>query len=251
MKKIYLLVVVFLFSFNNLKSQVSDFRISNITTGTAIVNNNDNFYRSTIALTSVAHNFEIKNISNSTLTLVVRKYDDIINTISAFDLAQSSFCTGVNCYPSGINSATFVLNSNETLNFKADLDEASVAGESAVRYKFTNSSNTSDVLSFSMKYNNPLSVKHNGSVLISEPNIYPNPSSSSFYLNFNTFRFIDDVIFQIYNSLGDVVLSKNIFIQNGLNTIPFDIGNLSSGIYYIKTNKTEINITKKIIITKN
>jgi hypothetical protein len=251
MKIIYVIVVSFLFSFYNLKSQVSDFRILNITTGTALVNNNDNFYRSTTALTSIAHNFEIKNISNTALTLTVRKYDDVINTISAFDLAESSFCTGANCYPSGINSATIVLGSNETLNFKADLDEASVAGESAVRYKFTNSANSSDVLSFSMKYNNPLSVKSDEAVITSEINIYPNPSSSNFYLNVNSYQFIDDVNLQICNYLGDIVLSKNIFIRNGLNTIPFNTDNLSSGIYYIKTNQKGINITKKIIITKN
>lgn len=250
MKKNYLSILLSILCFYHLKSQISAFQVSNITTGTTVVSNDDVFYKTTSPLSTTAHDFELKNTSSNSLTLTVRKDDDLINTVSPFDFAESSFCTGVSCYPSSTKSASLVLTAGETMIFKADFAEASVIGQSSIRYKFTNFSNNQDALSFSLKYNNALSVKNNAAVFSNISGVYPNPAQTKAFIDITLLKSIDGASINIVNALGATIQNKNIHLSAGVHKLPFDFENLNSGVYFIQISYEGTTITKKIIITK-
>ena len=250
MKTNYLFIALCVLSFFGVQSQSSVFKITNNTNGSAVLINGDVFYHSTASLATIEHDFEVKNISSTTKTLSVRKYDDVINTVSASDKAEAYFCTGTTCYQPTNYSASMVLNPNESVIFKAEFVEASTVGQSSIRFKFNDAANTSDALTLTLAYNNPLSVKTINSVFSSISNVYPNPSIGKTYINVTAAQTVDGVTLSILNSLGELVNTQPVILNKGVNKLVIDSENLSSGIYFLAINYNSSTISKKIIITK-
>lgn len=63
--------------------------------------------------------------------------------------------------------------------------------------------------------------------------IYPNPTSGQFMLTYTSNSNTDNTI-RLYDLLGQVVLSKSVSQQTGSNTVIFDIGAFSQGIYMLE-----------------
>ena len=236
-----------LFTFVGVSQTV--FEIKDVNTSN-ILTNGVNIANTTVAGYQTNNDFDIKNTSTVTQTLTVRRYDDLLNKISMSDSASASYCTGTNCYTPQTKITTFVLAANATIVLKADLQEASIIGESAVRYKIYNANNTVDALSFTIKYNAPASIKNNSNVLASVSDVFPNPSASKASVNIISTQNADNVKVAIINSLGTLISSKLVDVSTGKNTIALDIENLGTGLYFATINQGSQRITKKIIISK-
>lgn len=77
--------------------------------------------------------------------------------------------------------------------------------------------------------------------------LYPNPTTG--ILNFTTDIFRNTAFsIQIYNTLGQLVVSKQNMTQNDTS---IDVGNLVGGNYFIVFSNNEKTITKTIIVNKN
>jgi hypothetical protein len=251
MKKNYIFVFI-LFAFCSLSvlSQSVTFQVTDVSNGTGVIANNSVFYRNTTASSMVDHTFEIKNISAVTQSISVRRYDDVVNTVSVNDKAEANFCTGTTCYGTGVMTSVMTLTTNQIVIFKADLIEASAVGLSEIRYKFSNPNNGSEAITTTIKYNHPLSVKDNASLFNNVSNIYPNPTSSKSYVNVTSLGEENSLNVTIINALGATVSSKVVEVSLGKNIISLDSENLNSGIYFVSISSGNQKITKKITISK-
>lgn len=250
MKKIYLLALsLSLFSLGML-AQTPTFEIQNNDNSNIVVVNNEVFTKSVAALATHQSNFTIKNISATSQTINVRKYEDLLNTVSVSDKAEAVFCTGTTCYPPNIFTSSVVLSAGETIAFKADITEASIIGESNVRYKFTNANDANETISFTTKYNVPASVLKHTATFGSVSSVYPNPTNSNSFININAIDNTKDVKLNIINALGSVVNSKTIELNKGKNLIQLETENLNAGVYFISVSNKESIITRKITVTK-
>ena len=70
--------------------------------------------------------------------------------------------------------------------------------------------------------------------------VYPNPASNYINLEFDDYK---EYIITIYNSTGQLMLSKTIIHQGIMNT-----ESLSQGIYYIQSRQGNVVLNKKLII---
>ncbi len=86
-----------------------------------------------------------------------------------------------------------------------------------------------------------LSVNHNDSK-IKHINIYPNPTKSEFHLEVDPSIKNEIQSVKIYNLLGELVFSTHQYLEI------ISTSNLSSGMYIIKVNLPEFEISKKLII---
>jgi len=75
---------------------------------------------------------------------------------------------------------------------------------------------------------------------------YPNPSSASFNLVINDEQFTGNASVKIINAQGSqVVATRNIEVENGINSYLFDTSGLAPGMYYIQvSNGTFTSIVK-------
>lgn len=79
---------------------------------------------------------------------------------------------------------------------------------------------------------------------------YPNPFNKSTFIKFSIPK-RENIKLEIYNSIGEriAVLANNEFLA-GLYTIEWKCGNQLDGIYFLKAQTDDNNITKKMILIK-
>ncbi len=68
--------------------------------------------------------------------------------------------------------------------------------------------------------------------------LFPNPAKTEFSLNISTNKSEDVTVF-VYNNIGDIILTKEIFLETGENIYTFDIENISQGFYFVKLQQTD------------
>lgn len=78
--------------------------------------------------------------------------------------------------------------------------------------------------------------------------IYPNPTNSSFTVDFNLDS-QSDVNISVYNTIGTMVYNT---VENGLlnDKVLIDLSNEASGLYFVNMNLGDKNITKKVMLKK-
>lgn len=248
MKNIYIALMSFVIGAGAASAQTTMFELKSVTGPTVIVSDNDIFHHTTTPGAYLQHTFKLKNLTAASRTVSVRKYEDLVNTVNASDKAEITFCNGSTCYPPSVNTVPFEMAANETLDFKADITEASQIGESIIRYKFTNFEDANDNITIVLKYNSPTSVESFGTVLTNVSNIYPNPTNGKSFLNIQSKGEVQGLQLTIINALGSQVSSKNIDISKGNNTIALESENLSAGLYFVNLKGGNIHITKKITV---
>ncbi|MBK7666478.1 MAG: T9SS type A sorting domain-containing protein [Sphingobacteriaceae bacterium] len=133
-----------------------------------------------------------------------------------------------------------------------DLVEGSSIGYSEIYYKLFNvatGKTSSDTLSFTIKYNQLLSVNENATVLESVSNIYPNPSTNNANINV---VLTDEapVKIQVFNSLGSLVYNSTEQNLNGKNKLAVDCSNFHSGLYFITVTAGNSKVTKRLVVNK-
>jgi hypothetical protein len=246
MKKIYFLAVTLLAGISSLDAQ--SVVVRNTADGSTIANNSV-FYEGTTAGNISELDFEFKNTSASNKNYNVRRYDLAVNKVSATDSAEAYYCTGLNCYPptTTITPSPVAVNANSTVALKLYLTEASVVGQTSIKYEVYDVANPTDMVTFTVKYNSPLSVKTTENVF-SLSDVYPNPVNTKAFIGLNSVAAISGGSISITNSLGSVVSLKGLDIAQGKNTIPLETENLSSGIYFVTITAKNQRIIKKFYI---
>ena len=79
--------------------------------------------------------------------------------------------------------------------------------------------------------------------------VYPNPSKGNFALNVFTDVNVENVQITICNANGQTVHQQLANLSNGANTLFFDKGNLTTGIYFIRLDAENMRLApKKLII---
>ncbi len=108
--------------------------------------------------------FDFLNISTSTHTYNVKRYDLILHTITSSDKAEARFCVASQCYGAGDVTALFPLvlpagvNTATLGNFQSldcDLVDASVIGYSLVKYTLFNINQPSDSIHAALQLRHP------------------------------------------------------------------------------------------------
>lgn len=91
-------------------------------------------------------------------------------------------------------------------------------------------------------------IKLNTETFILQQNI-PNPANNTTKIQFISGK-SNEVTFNMINLLGDIVLSKNINVNKGVNDININLLDYAEGVYlYSVTNGTE-RLTKRMIIAR-
>ncbi|MBK9285239.1 MAG: T9SS type A sorting domain-containing protein [Sphingobacteriaceae bacterium] len=219
--------------------------VRDIDNANALVSNNQIFQKTTTAGgTDFSFHFEIKNTSANTITVSVRKYEDLMNTVTVNDKAEAYFCFNTYCYIPSIITATTQMTSGSTFTFLPKLDEASVVGESKVRYRISAEGNDFYV---DLRYNAPVGInevnKNINSLLV-----YPSPASEVLSINLQN-KEIKKTTLSLYNSLGALIISEIRTTTSGNNSFDFNVSDLNSGIYFLQIKQGEEKMTKKIIIS--
>jgi len=79
--------------------------------------------------------------------------------------------------------------------------------------------------------------------------VYPNPANDQVNINLNMEQ-SENVEVSIFNTVGQVVLNKNYGSLNGVNTLNIQLGDLTTGIYFVKIAVGDKVYTKPLQITK-
>ncbi len=79
--------------------------------------------------------------------------------------------------------------------------------------------------------------------------VYPNPANDQVNISLNMEQ-SENVEVSIFNTVGQVVLAKNYGSMNGVNTLNVQLGDLTTGIYFVKIVVGDKVYTKPLQITK-
>ena len=99
-----------------------------------------------------------------------------------------------------------------------------------------------------IRFQNSTISSNKEEVVNSSLNIYPNPVSEIFNLDFNS-TINSQATINLYDHLGRAVYTEPIRLTNGINQFKLDLGHLNSGMYFFSIDKIS-DIKGKIIIHK-
>lgn len=258
MKKLILLTSTLLISSLATMAQ-SSLLVTNMSNSNSVITNSMVIYRTVGAGGMDQLDINIKNTSTSTKMYKMRMFYDLRHIVAPGDSSNPYFCFAGTCYTPDV----FVSPKTETLTANQDAvsnthpisihyDEASMAGQSTIRYRLYETSNPSvDLMEFIIKYNDPTaSIKTNTSLLSFVSDVFPNPSNTKASIVVNALSDLNTGTISITNTLGSIVSSKNIELLAGRNTISLDVETLSSGIYFATISSGNFKTIKKFTINK-
>lgn len=249
MRKTLLIVSCLFVGLSNTNSQTA-IQLSNNSAG-GIISNNDIIYED-VTTGGQSHIYiALKNIGSSAKTFALKRTDVVLNPG-----ADAYFCFGGQCFPTTTTMTpvdSYVTLDPDQLDTPQSLyyDENVAEGYSEIKYELFDVNNTTDVLTFTFKFNPLLSsIKNNTSLLSSISEIYPNPAINNAHITLNSKINTKEATIHITNSLGAIVSSKNVHLSIGKNVINLNFDNLSSGIYFATISSMNTKTTKKFTINK-
>jgi hypothetical protein len=258
MKKLLLIITsLVVLNFSGSYAQ-STLLVTDVANGNTTITNGMVISRNVGAYALDQFDINIKNISSTNRTYKMRMYYDQRHVVAAGDSSSPYFCFGSLCYTPNVFTSTKTqsLTPNQDASgvgnpISVHYDEASSAGMSIIRYRIFEISNpSSDLMEFTVNYNNATAVKNNGSLLANVSEVYPSPSNTKAFVNVNAIAAHNNAGVTITNSLGSVVSVKTTDLLSGKNTISLDVDNLASGIYFTTITAGNSKIVKKFIINK-
>ena len=101
-----------------------------------------------------------------------------------------------------------------------------------------------------------LTIDSSGTVSIEKLNmsafevfpITPNPSTDGAEIKFHTPDY-RDVSLTVHNMIGALVMSKQIYAEQGLNTVTFSAEDLKAGVYLVTLTDGESSSTKRMVVS--
>jgi hypothetical protein len=215
---------------------------------------NSVIFSNTTAGNTTSDDFDVKNTSSVTHTYVLYRYDILLNAS-----ATANFCFAGTCFgPLTTISGNLVLNAGQSASqstvanteLTADLNEdPSTVGLSYIKYTFKNISTPSDSIQFSIRYNDPNAGVKEISKGVSQFDVFPNPAVNEISVRVNAAKTQNSSV-RVLNGLGQVVITKNVSLNAGSNTVQIDTKQLSAGYYYVSYDSGDNVVTKKLVITK-
>ncbi|MDI1356232.1 MAG: T9SS type A sorting domain-containing protein [bacterium] len=203
---------------------------------------------------------DVKNTSAVTHTYDVKRYDVVINMKGRGDSAVANFCFATLCTGKEVTLSLvpLILKAGESAStdtsadynmLDADLIEASALGFSSVKYTVFESNNHNDSVQFTIKYNANLMLTglKELSQNLSSFGVFPNPAKGNTTISFMSNKENTANIF-VVNTIGQTVISKEVTLVSGKNSVPLDLQGLPSGVYFVQVKDGEINLSKKLII---
>ena len=205
-----------------------------------VINNGDtvSYFSNNIEASEHFLEFKIKNTSSATVSYKVRQM-----SISIVGNSVRSFCFSGSCFPPFVNLSTssLSLNANETSSLSdfsthyqpyefISGNTVTYPGTSIVAYSVFNEATPSDSIYFIIKYTviDVTSIENN-KPNYSIGNVYPNPTSNYFQINYQISN-ANTAQIEILNLLGSKVLSQNISTTS--NSAKVDVNELEPGIYF-------------------
>ena len=249
-KSIFILASLFcLKGFSQQSFVITDMATSATITANSIVN------AITTAAAETDLNYDIRNISSSTKSYNLKRYDVTLHATSSAT-ADAHFCFDQSCYtylttqggPLSLAAGQSASQSTVANNYlTAELVEANTVGYSAVKYSFINAATPSDSLQFTIKYNGTTGINEISNNLLSSLELFPNPATDATVLKITSQKAMDAKVL-VYNALGAVVSEMPIAIAEGKNKIDLNLNNLNSGIYFTQIKMANSSVTKKLIV---
>lgn len=179
-------------------------------------------------------NFEtfvkVKNISGDSVSIMMKKYN--MSIIEEVD--EMLYCWGSSCY-SGDNfnpSDVVELGSQQVdSSFHGDYYNTGKQGTSRARFTFFLERNPSDSISVIINYTvGYLGIDKNTSTGVTISNVYPNPATSTSFVDYKLPKSVMSASLRISNLLGVVVNEIQLDRNEGKATI--NVSNLKEGIYF-------------------
>jgi hypothetical protein len=179
-----------------------------------------------------------KNVTNGIGTC----FYPFLSDLSYFDAAQSAWVVPAVYTSSGVQSLSSTPQITYDASSQADYYYTNCGTFSATDFATAVSINnpTAGLCSVGIKANNTFE----GSIS-NYPNPFNNTTTISVTLSEN--KAVD---VKIYNAIGNLVFNKKVNGTIGENTVSFDGGQLSSGVYYYTVTAGNQQATKKMIIQK-
>ncbi len=248
MKKIYIAIIVFLFISGSVFSQASAL-VTNLE-NSQVVLDGSTVYHGVSANASSQIDFNIKNTSTVTKIYKLERTDQTLNTG-----ASAYFCFSGTCYGPNVTVSPVTLTltagqdaSSISLPMQLHLDEGAAMGNSKIRYKLYDANNVTDIITFYIEYNNPLSVKNIFSKSVTISPVFPSPAHTKASVSVQSPNDLSNVSVKLINSLGTLVNEKTIELTKGNNVVSLDCSLFPSGVYFINISYDTKNITRKFII---
>lgn len=236
-----------------LQGQTS-FRVLDHDNGGAVVNNGASFSHNVGATRTFSHELIVENTSASTVTVNLRRFDDLLNSVGPGDNAEAFFCVGPSigssggCLPPTVSSAVMAIAAGGTVSLSVDLTEASVEGKSTVRYRLVNAAVASESVSITFNYNEFVGINEISRQIATISDIYPNPNSQNRAFIDIASKSETSVQVQLVGLLGNTISRKTEVLNEGKNKISVDLSGLSSGVYFVTLSDKKGSITTKRVI---
>lgn len=191
---------------------------------------------------------KVKNIGSASVSVKLRKYD-----VSILDETNVTFCWGTSCYgPNTYLSPEAVrLDSQATdSSFRGDYNHYGKQGTSMARFTFFDEANPNDSLSFIVNYTvGYLGINENVKIGFSISNAYPNPATSTSYVDYKLPKSAVGASLRINSLLGVTIQDIPLDRSEGKATI--DVSKLKEGIYfYSLIVNNSIAQTRKIVVKR-
>ncbi len=190
----------------------------------------------------------IKNTSNKTITLVLRKAEAQIGSTQ-----KSFFCPDGSCLEIPGDSFTLKLEPGQTLdNFSIALETGLSEGSSDISYELYNKANASDIAQLDLHFvvegkPDKGSLYQSADIIVHD--IFPNPAASSAILNYALYNNGLKAKIVIHNILGTALFAYDLPATQ--NSIKIDVDDLSAGIYiYTLYLNNEGVVTRKLMVKK-
>jgi len=200
-----------------------------------IISPNDTAF---VELTSSTYTTSTINLDhdNSSTDSLLLEWEIVENTIPVeWDY---SYCDYTNCYSSIVTDATMTKFGPSQSGFIKMTLSATTAANAVIRFKVYNNGFPENADTLTFIYNSTLGIFDNE--LISNVEMFPNPSNGDFTIN----NITPNSRVAIINSLGQSVLSKVIVSA----TYTFH-SNLNHGVYFVRLSENEkLYATRKLII---
>jgi hypothetical protein len=151
-------------------------------------------------------------------------------------------CFNGDCKNDLLQSGTFLkdFGLNDTTCFIAfHVETHEYTGTSKIIYRVFNKNNPLDsaTLYFNISYSKPSGMND---LMENNLNIYPNPVTNK--INIETMLDLQNATLKIVNSLGEIVMKKQLISDTG-----FDVSNLKNGVYFLNIVSNNYTVFRKFI----
>jgi len=207
----------------------------------------------------VRKDFDIKNVSQSTKVYAVKRYDVLLHSDNN-QRVDAYFCYADKCNPvsSYLSAASLTLTAGQSASqltspasiLSVYLNEyTQVTGLSVVKYTIFNTSDVTDSLQLTLRYNdNGTTGLAAGSLEFIQAKLMPNPASAEqVNLLFASTEACGGKL-TLVNALGQVVYKKDVEVNAGENRMPVETNGLAQGMYYVNLHADNKRFTERLTI---